>query len=71
MAQNFLSDFSSNNVGHYLGVVMDKVVISAPMISTHMPIGKGVIQGNFTQESTEDLAMYITIGALPIPLKVK
>jgi preprotein translocase subunit SecD len=66
-----LSDFSSNNIGHYLGIVMDKIVISAPMISTHIPDGKGVIQGNFTQESAESLAMYITMGALPIPLKVK
>jgi preprotein translocase subunit SecD len=54
-----------------LGIVMDKIVISAPMINAHIPDGKGVIQGDFTQESAESLAMYITMGALPIPLKVK
>jgi hypothetical protein len=66
-----LYDFSSNNIGHYLGIVMDKVVISAPMINSAIPGGKGVIEGSFTKEAAESLAMYISMGTLPIPLRVK
>jgi hypothetical protein len=66
-----LSDFSTNNIGHYLGIVMDKVVISSPEINSPIPDGKGVIQGSFTKEEADTLAMYLSMGALPIPLRVK
>jgi preprotein translocase subunit SecD len=66
-----LSDFSTNNVGHYLGIVLDKIVISVPVINNPIPDGKGVIQGSFTKEEADTLAMYLSMGALPIPLRVK
>ena len=67
-----LSDYTANNVGHYLGIVMDKVVISAPRVNAPITNGMGVISGNFTQEQAEALAVYLHVkGPLPIPLKVK
>ena len=67
-----LSDYTTNNVGHYLGIVMDKVVISAPRVTSPITNGKGVISGSFTQEQAEALAVYLRVkGPLPIPLKVK
>jgi len=44
------SDYTTINVGHYLGIVMDKVVISAPKVNSPITNGSGIIAGSFTQE---------------------
>ena len=67
-----LSDFTTNNVGHYLGIVLDKVVLSTPVVNSPITDGGGIIAGNFTQEEAESLATYLQVkGPLPIPLVVK
>jgi len=63
-------DYTSNNVGGYLAIVLDKTVISAPRISVAIVDGKAMISGNFTLESANDLAIKLRYGSLPIPLKV-
>ena len=45
-------------------------MISAPTINSAITDGKGVIQGNFTAQSANDLAVQLRYGSLPIPLKV-
>lgn len=66
------SNYTNDNVGHYLGIVLDKVVVSAPMVNAPITGGTGIISGNFTKEQAENLAVYLRIkGPLPIPLKVK
>jgi preprotein translocase subunit SecD len=64
------SDFTSQNIGKYLGIVLDKKVISSPVIQNAITDGQGVIQGNFTLESANALAVQLRYGSLPIPLKV-
>lgn len=64
------ADFTSTHVGQILGIVLDKVLISAPRISVAITEGRGVIQGNFTAESANALAVQLRYGALPVPLKV-
>ena len=67
-----LSDYTTNNVGHYLGIVLDKAVITSPKIVSPITDGIGVINGNFTQETANALAVTLrTEGPLPIPLVVK
>ena len=58
------------NVGKYLTIVLDKSVISSPVINSAIPDGSGVIQGSFTAESANALAVQLRYGSLPIPLKV-
>ena len=55
---------------HRFAIVLDKQVISAPVI--HEPIlgGSGQISGNFTTQSANDLAILLRAGALPAPLKI-
>jgi preprotein translocase subunit SecD len=64
------ADFTSNNIGKYLGIVLDKKVISVPVVKSAITQGEGVIQGGFTQESANALAIQLRYGSLPIPLKV-
>ena len=63
-------DFTTNHVGKYLAIVLDKHVISSPSINSPITTGDGVITGRFTVQSATDLAVQLKFGSLPIPLKV-
>ncbi|MDY0144829.1 MAG: protein translocase subunit SecD [Kiritimatiellia bacterium] len=58
------------NGRHYLGIVLDGTLYSAPFIRTSIPGGKAVIEGNFSLEEARDLALVLRAGALPAPLRV-
>ena len=62
--------FTSQNIGKVLAIVLDNQIISAPTINDTIPDGKGLISGNFTSETANQLAVQLRYGALPIPLKV-
>jgi preprotein translocase subunit SecD len=64
------ADYTSEHVGEYLGIVLDKTVISAPTVNEPITEGEGVISGAFTVESANNLAVQLRYGSLPIPLKV-
>jgi len=59
------------NVNNYLAIVLDKKVISCPQIQSAITEGEGIIQGNFTTESANALAVQLRYGSLPIPLVVE
>jgi preprotein translocase subunit SecD len=63
-------DYTGANVGKILAIVLDKSIISAPKINSAIPDGKGIIEGNFTNESANALAIQMRYGALPIPFQV-
>lgn len=63
-------DYTSEHVGDILAIVLDKQIISAPRIQSAITDGKGVISGDFTAESANDLVVQLRYGSLPIPLKV-
>lgn len=69
-AAKTFADFTSTHVGKVLAIVLDKKVISAPTINSAITDGKGVIQGNFSAQTANDLAVQLRYGSLPIPLKV-
>ena len=63
-------DHTSANVNKYLGIVLDKVVISSPSIGSAITSGSGQITGSFTSETANALAIQLRYGSLPIPFKV-
>ena len=58
------------NVGRRFAVIVDGQVISAPTINTPILGGAGYIEGNFTVESANNLAIALSSGKLPVALKV-
>lgn len=64
------SDYTSTHTGQYLGIVLDKVVISAPVVNDPITDGVGIISGSFTAEEANQLAVQLSYGALPVPVKV-
>ncbi len=57
-------------IGRRLAIVLDNEVQSSPVIQSVIPNGQGVIQGQFTAEEAKDLAIVLTSGALPAPVKL-
>jgi|GEM_PF-6792713 len=64
-----IADFTSNNINKFMPVVLDKKVISLPMIMGAIPGGSGVIMG-LSLEETRTLAAQMKSGALPVNLKL-
>jgi len=58
------------NVGRLFAIVLDGKVISAPVIREPILGGSGVISGNFTTQSAQDLALLLRAGALPAPINI-
>ena len=56
--------FTEANVGRLMAIVLDRRVQSAPVINSRIE-DSGVIQGRFTQQSANDLALVLRAGALP------
>ncbi len=63
-------DATKNNIGRPFAIVLDNKVISAPVIRDAICGGAGIISGNFTVLSAQDLALLLRAGALPAPLKI-
>ncbi|HEY3916851.1 MAG TPA: protein translocase subunit SecD [Stellaceae bacterium] len=64
------ADATKENVGKPFAIVLDNKVISAPVIKEPILGGSGVIEGSFTVQSANDLALLLRAGALPAPLTV-
>jgi hypothetical protein len=68
--KKIFADYTTANTGTYLGIVLDKVIISVPIIQMPILDGQGVISGSFTQEKAENLAIILGTTPLPIPIKL-
>jgi preprotein translocase subunit SecD len=64
------ADYTTNHTKEYLAIVLDNKVISCPIVENPITDGKGVIQGSFTSDSANELAVQLRYGALPVPFKV-
>ena len=61
---------TSENVGKRFAVILDGVVITAPVINTAITGGSGIITGNFTSQEAANLSVLLRAGALPAPLSI-
>ncbi len=63
-------DISRANVNRLFAIVLDKEVISAPVIREPICGGQGQISGNFSVTEASNLGLLLRAGALPAPLEV-
>jgi len=61
---------TANNIGRYLAIVLDQVIISCPRIQGAIPEGRGQITGRFSVDEAKAMVLQLRYGALPIPLKI-
>ncbi|MCP5365961.1 MAG: protein translocase subunit SecD [Hyphomicrobiales bacterium] len=64
------ADVTRANVGKPFAIVLDKKVITAPVIREPILGGSGQISGGFTVQKANDLALLLRAGALPAPITV-
>jgi preprotein translocase subunit SecD len=64
-------DFSGNNVGKRLAIVLDDKIYSAPVINERIGGGKGQISGQFSNEEAHDIAIALRSGALLAPVMIE
>lgn len=59
--------WTTRNIGNYLAIVLDNEIKTAPVIKGAIS-DRGSIEGSFTKEQAEDLALTLRSGALPAKL---
>lgn len=65
------ADWTSANVGQPLTIVLDKRVISAPVVRQAITNGRAAISGgDIDQTEARRIALLLQYGALPVPLTV-
>jgi protein-export membrane protein SecD len=64
-------EFTGRSIGKYVSIVLDKEVISSPVVRSQIPDGRGVIEGDFTLDEARSLVVQLRYGALPLPLRVE
>jgi preprotein translocase subunit SecD len=62
-------DFTNQNIGRGLGIVLDGRVFSAPTIQSRIT-DEGQITGSFSTQEAQDLSLVLRSGALPAPLTI-
>jgi preprotein translocase subunit SecD len=62
--------FTRDHIGLPFAVVLDDKVISAPVIRSAIEGGRGYIEGGFTPETANKLAIQLRSGALPAKLTI-
>lgn len=68
------AEHTRNNIGKLLAIVLDKEIISAPIISQPIENGEGAISGSgenaFTLDDAKNLRVTLFYGTLPVSLEI-
>jgi preprotein translocase subunit SecD len=65
----FFGETTGNHVGEELAIILDNVISTAPKIHSRID-SDGIIEGRFTTQQAEDLALLLRSGALPASLQI-
>lgn len=66
--RDLFSKITKDNIGNYLGIFLDGVPISVPVVRDQIADGKGQISGTFTVDEAKKLVRDLNYGALPVPI---
>ncbi len=64
------ADMTADSVGKQIAIILDNIVVSAPVV--HVPIenGSGNITGSFSREEADELVSLLKSGAFSAPVEV-
>jgi preprotein translocase subunit SecD len=73
-AAQIFGEHTKNNVGQLLAIVLDKEIISTPVISQAITTGEGAISGQgesaYSYEDANNLRVTLFYGSLPVALEI-
>ncbi|MDZ4205699.1 MAG: protein translocase subunit SecD [Patescibacteria group bacterium] len=67
---DLFAKITRDNIGKPLAVILDGIILSAPVIQSEIIGGKAQITGNFTPEEAKTLVRNLNYGALPVPISL-
>jgi protein-export membrane protein SecD len=70
-AASTFAQHTASHKGQHLCIVLDKTIVSCPVIEDVIPDGKGIIRGRFSPAEARSLAVKLRYGALPVPLRIE
>ena len=68
--QDTFAEFTKENQGEQVHILLDGQVISSPRINEYIATGQTVISGGFTREQARSLVDSLNAGALPAPISI-
>jgi preprotein translocase subunit SecD len=63
-------DLTAKNVGKQISILLDKQVLTSPVVNEPIPGGKAIITGNRSIEEAQNLAILLRSGSLPVKVEV-
>ncbi len=63
------AEYTAQNIGKQVAIVLDGVVQSAPVVQSAIPDGRTQISGSFSADTAKYLSTVLQTGALPVSLK--
>lgn len=64
------ADLTKNHIGEVMGIFLDGLPISTPVIREEIDGGKAQISGSFTPDEAKELVRNLNYGALPLPIEL-
>ncbi|MBI4153499.1 protein translocase subunit SecD [Candidatus Woesebacteria bacterium] len=61
-------DITERNIGRQVPIILDKEIISMPVVKEKISGGNAIISGDFTIEEARELVVQLNAGALPLPI---
>lgn len=68
--RDLFAEITRRNIGKRVGIFIDNVLISDPMVTSEIPGGQAVITGVGNLESARELTRSLQSGALPVPIEI-
>lgn len=63
-------DLTTQNVGKHISILLDKKILTSPVVNEPIRGGKAVITGSRTIEEAQELAILLRSGSLPVKVDV-
>lgn len=67
---HLFDELTAHNIGRQVAIVLDGVVISAPVVQERISGGEAQISGRFTTDEAQRLAIMLRAGALPVTVEI-
>ncbi len=68
--KKLFADITERNVGKTVAIMIDGMIISAPVVQEKISDGGAVISGDFDLEEAKQLSRDLNAGALPVPIEL-
>lgn len=64
------AELTTKNVGKKIAILLDKQMLTNPVVNEPIPNGKAIITGNRTLEEAQQIALLLRSGALPVKVDI-